>query len=74
MNTEPKTTPPNTYGAAAPSDALWARVSKSASWATNPRTGGSAAILAVAATAMTSNGLCCAPRPESLRMSRVPVA
>ena len=74
VNTEPSTMPASTKGAAAPSDALWATVSKSASLATKPRNGGSAAMLAVAPTAMISRGLLRAPSQASLRMSRVPVA
>ena len=74
VNTEPKTMPARTNGAAEPSAGLCSTVSKSASLATNPRNGGSAAILAVAATAMTSRLLLRAPSHASLRMSRVPVA
>ena len=74
VNTEPNTTPARTNGANVPRDALWASVSKSASFATKPRNGGSAAMLAVAAAATTKSGLCRPPSHASLRMSRVPVA
>ena len=55
VNTDPPTTPASTHGAHAPSDALCSSVSKSASLATKPRKGGSAAMLAVAAAAMTNS-------------------
>ena len=74
VNTEPNTTPANTYGAAGPSDALSASVVKSASLATKPRNGGSAAMLAAPPSPMSSSSLLRRPRPASLRMSRVPVA
>ncbi len=57
-----------------PSVGLCSTVSKSASLAMNPRNGGSAAMLAVAPTAMISSGLLRSPSHASLRMSRVPVA
>ena len=52
VNTDPTTTPASTQGAHGPSDGLCISVSKSASLATKPRNGGSAAMLAVAAAAM----------------------
>ena len=73
VKTEPSTTPASTTGAAAPSDALCAMVSKSASLATKPRNGGSAAMLAVAKAAMTNSGRHSWPSQASRRMSRVPV-
>ena len=74
VNTEPMTMAASTNGAAGPNDSLCKRVSKSASLATKPRNGGSAAMLAVAPTAMISSGLLRCPSQASRRMSRVPVA
>ena len=74
VKTEPNTMPASTNGAAAARVCAVQTVSKSASLATKPRNGGSAAMLAVAATAMTSRGLLRCPSQASLRMSRVPVA
>ena len=71
---EPRTTAASTNGAAAPSEALCAIASKSASLATKPRNGGTAAMLAAASTAMTNSGRHSWPSHASRRMSRVPVA
>ena len=74
VNTDPATTPASTQGAHGPSDGLCISVSKSASLATKPRNGGSAAMLAVAAAAMTNSTGSRCPSQASRRMSRVPVA
>lgn len=74
VKTEPRTTPPSTHGAQGPNDELCSSVSKSASLATNPRNGGSAAMLAVASAAITNRLGARLPSQASRRMSRVPVA
>ncbi len=74
VNTDAATTPASTHGAHGPSDGLCSSVSKSASLATKPRNGGSAAMLAVAPAAITNSPGSRCPSQASRRMSRVPVA